>query len=49
MADTLRMDADFRTHHGGLTLRPLTARLVAPGIGAAVLTVLCGLLVLFGR
>ena len=49
MAETLRMDADFRTHHGGLTLRPLTARLVAPGIGAAALTVLCGLLVLFGR
>jgi hypothetical protein len=49
MADTLRMDADFRTHHGGLTLRPLTAKLVAPGLGAAAVAVLCGLLVLFGR
>jgi hypothetical protein len=49
MADTLRMDADFRTHHGGVTLRPLTAKLVAPAVGAAALTVLCALLVLFGR
>ena len=40
MADTLRMDADYRTHHGGVTLRPLTAKLVAPGVCAAVLAAL---------
>lgn len=49
MADSLRMDADYRTHHGGVTLRPLTAKLVAPAVGAATLAVLCGLLVLLGR
>jgi hypothetical protein len=49
MADTLRMDADFRIHHGGLTLRPLTAKLIAPAIGAGVLAVLCALLFVIGR
>jgi hypothetical protein len=49
MADTLRMDADFRIHHGGLTLRPLTVKLVAPALGAAALAVLCALLLLLGR
>lgn len=48
MADLLRMDADFRTHHGGLTLRPLTIKLVTPAIAAALLAVICGLL-LIGR
>ena len=42
------MDADFRTHHGGLTLRPLTIKLVTPAIAAALLAVICGLL-LIGR
>ena len=49
MADTLRMDADFRVHHGGMTLRPLIPRLVAPAIGAAVLAVLCAALLVAGR
>jgi hypothetical protein len=44
MADTLRMDADFRTHHGGLTLRPLTYRLLTPAIAAALLAVICAAL-----
>ena len=46
MADTLRMDADFRTHHGGLTLRPLTIRLVTPAIAAGLLAVISALLLL---
>jgi hypothetical protein len=49
MADTLRMDADFRTHHGGLTLRARVVKLIAPALGAAALAVLCGLLLLVGR
>jgi hypothetical protein len=46
MADTLRMDADFRTHHGGLTLQPLTAKLIAPAVASGLLAVICGLLLL---
>jgi hypothetical protein len=49
MADTLRMDADFRTHHGGMTLRPLIPRLVGPALGAAALAVLCAVLLVAGR
>ena len=48
MADTLRMDADFRTHHGGLTLRPLTFKLVSPAIAAGLLALICAAL-LVGR
>jgi hypothetical protein len=46
MADTLRMDADFRTHHGGLTLRPMTFRLISPAIAAGLLAVISALLLL---
>jgi hypothetical protein len=46
MADTLRMDDDFRTHHGGLTLRPLTIRLITPAIASALLALISGLLLL---
>jgi hypothetical protein len=49
MADTLRMDADFRTHHGGMTLRPLLPRLVGPALATATLAVLCAALLLSGR
>jgi hypothetical protein len=49
MADTLRMDADFRVHHGGMTLRPLIPRLIGPAIGAAVLAVLCAALLVSGQ
>jgi len=49
MADSLRMDADYRTHHGGRTLRRLTLRLISPALGAAFLAVICGLLVLLAR
>lgn len=44
MADTLRMDADFRVHHGGVTLRPLTVKLVAPALGAFALAIVCAVL-----
>jgi hypothetical protein len=49
MADSLRMDADFRTRFGGTTLRPITLRLIMPGITAAALAVICALLLLLGR
>jgi hypothetical protein len=49
MADTLRMDADYRTRHGGSTLRPLTTRILMPALGAVVLVVVFGLLLLLGR
>lgn len=49
MADTLRMDADYRTHHGGSTLRTLTARNMTPALGAAALAVIFGLLLLLER
>jgi hypothetical protein len=49
MADTLRMDADFRVHHGGMTLRPLIPRLIGPAIGAGVLAVLCAVLLVTGN
>jgi hypothetical protein len=46
MADTLRMDADYRTRHGGATLRRLTVSVVGPAVMAAGLAVICGLLLL---
>jgi hypothetical protein len=46
MADTLRMDADFRTHHGGLTLRPLTMKLLTPAIASGLLALISALLLL---
>jgi len=49
MADTLRMDADFRVHHGGMTLRPLIPRLIGPAVAAAILAVLCALLLVAGN
>jgi hypothetical protein len=49
MADSLRMDADYRTHHGGRTLRRLTLRLISPALGAAFLVAICALLVLLER
>ena len=49
MADSLRMDADYRTYHGGRTLRRLTWRLISPALGAAFLVVVCALLVLLER
>jgi hypothetical protein len=49
MADTLRMDADFRTHHGGMTIRPMLPRLIGPAIGAGVLAVLCAALLVTSR
>lgn len=49
MADTLRMDVDFRTHHGGMTLRPMLPRLVGPAIAALLLAILCAVLLVTGR
>jgi hypothetical protein len=49
MADTLRMDADCRTRHGGATLGGLTASVTSPAIFAAILAVICGLLLLEAR
>lgn len=49
MADTLRMDADYRTRHGGETLRGLTWRNSTPALGAATLALICALLLLVGR
>jgi hypothetical protein len=49
MADTLRMDVDYRTHHGGSTLRTLTARNMTPALGAAALAVIFAVLLLLAR
>lgn len=49
MADTLRMDADYRTRHGGATLRRLTLRIMTPALAALGLAVICGLLLLLDR
>jgi hypothetical protein len=49
MADAMQLDADYRTRHGGLTLRRLTGRAVVPALGAAGLALICGSLLLLGR
>jgi len=49
MADTLRMDAEYRTRHGGVTLRRLTFRLVSPALAALSLVLICLLLLLLAR
>jgi hypothetical protein len=49
MADTLRMDAEYRSRYGGVTLRRLTARLMFPAFAAAGLAIICGLLLLLSR
>jgi hypothetical protein len=49
MADSLVHDAEYRTRHGGVTLRRLTFRLMTPAFTAAALAIICGLLVLLGR
>jgi len=49
MADTLRMDADFRIHHGGQTIRPLTFRLLLPAVGAGALAVVCAVLLVLAH
>ena len=49
MADSLRMDAEYRSRHGGTTLRRLTFNLMAPAFAAAGLAIICGLLLLLGR
>ena len=49
MADALRMDAEYRSRHGGVTLRRLTIRLMTPAFAAAGLAIICGLLLLLGR
>ncbi|HLX35058.1 MAG TPA: hypothetical protein VKR30_07425 [Candidatus Limnocylindrales bacterium] len=49
MADSLRLDAEYRTRHGGVTLRRLTFRIMTPAFAAAGLAIICGLLLLLGR
>jgi hypothetical protein len=49
MADTLRMDAEYRTRHGGVTLRRLTFKLISPALAAAALAVISLLLALLAR
>jgi hypothetical protein len=49
MADSLRHDAEYRTRHGGVVLRRLTARIMAPAFAASALAIICGLLLLLGR
>jgi hypothetical protein len=49
MADSLRMDVEYRTRHGGVTLRRLTFRIMAPTFAAAGLAIICALLLLLGR
>jgi hypothetical protein len=46
MADTLRMDADYRTRFGGVTLRRLTAQVVVPALLAAAIAVFSALALL---
>ena len=43
------MDAEYRTRHGGVTLRRITGTLMAPAFAAAGLAIICGLLLLLGR
>ena len=49
MADSLRMDADYRSHHGGLTLTRLTTRVIWPALAATLLAVVCALLLVVAR
>ncbi|HEX8024752.1 MAG TPA: hypothetical protein VF484_00975, partial [Candidatus Limnocylindrales bacterium] len=49
MADSLQHDAEYRTRHGGVTLRRITFRIMAPAFVAAALAILSGLLLLLGR
>jgi hypothetical protein len=49
MADTLRMDAEYRTRHGGVTLRRLTFKLMSPALAAAALAVISFLLGVLAR
>jgi hypothetical protein len=49
MADAQRMDDEYRTRHGGVTLRRLTFSTMTPALASAGLAVICGLLVLLDR
>lgn len=49
MADTLRMDAEYRTRYGGVTLRRLTFKLISPALAAAALAVISFLLGVLAR
>jgi hypothetical protein len=49
MADTLRMDADYRSRHGGATLGAITMRNVTPALAAGALAIVAILLLLVAR
>lgn len=49
VADSLVLDAEYRTRHGGVTLRRLTWRVMTPAFLSAGLAIICGLLLLLDR
>ncbi len=49
MADSLVMDAEYRTRHAGITLGRLTWRIMTPAFLSAGLAIICGLLLLLDR
>src|SRR5512140_1064909 len=49
MNDMLALDADYRTRFGAVRLRPVTARIVMPGLAVALLAVLSLALVILAR
>jgi len=49
MADSLEHDGEYRARHGGVTLRRITFRLLAPAFMAAGLAIICGVLLLLSR
>jgi hypothetical protein len=49
MADAQELDAEYRSRHGGVTLRRLTVLNVMPGLAAAALTLISGTLLLLSR
>jgi hypothetical protein len=49
MADSLRMDDDYRRRHGGATLGRLTWQVIGPALAALALAVISGLLLLVAR
>ena len=49
MADTPRMDGEYRTRHGGVTLRRLTFKLISPALAAMALAVISFLLGVLAR
>jgi hypothetical protein len=49
IADSLRMDADYRSRFGGVTLRRITVSNMTPGLTALAIAVICVLILLVSR